>query len=121
MRVKTKIGIFIALVFVVLIIGIFAGVDFGSIAGGAIGVIGAAVAGISSKRKSSSDSVADADKRAADTERENRAAVGSMDSVLRDGDGLRDAGEQLVKSGDNLVESSKSLIDELRNSDKGAN
>ena len=124
MRVKTKIGIFIALVIVIFVLGIasiLTGKNGIALVGTAIGVIGAAVAGISSKRKSSVDPVADADKRSRDAERENRAAVGSMDSVSIGGESIRAEGERLVQSGDDLVESSKSLIDELRASDASAN
>lgn len=121
MRTKTKIGIFIALVFVVLVIGLFAGKQFVAVAESALAIIGAAIAYISGKRKPSVDPIADADRKARDVERENSAAVGSMDSVSSGGESIRAEGERLVESGNDLVESSKSLIDELRASDASAN
>lgn len=118
MRKKTKIGIFIGIVFILLALGVFFGADFIAIGGAALGIIGAVFAGISGRRSGGSTAIADADRKSADVERENRAAVGSMDRVLRDGDGLRDAGAELVRNGADLVGSSKSLIDELRSADK---
>lgn len=121
MRVKTKIGIFIALVFIVLGIGLFAGKQFVAIGGTTLGVIVAAVAYLSGNRKPSGNSITDADKRARDVERENRAAIGSMDRVSSGGENLRAEGERLVNQGDKLVGESQGLIDELRKRDAGAN
>lgn len=121
MRIKTKIGIFIAIVFVILGIGIFAGKQFIEIGGAAFGFIGATVAYISGKRKTNENPVTDADKRVIDSGRENRAAAGSMDRVSAGSENLRVEGERLVESGDKLVESSQNLIDELRKRDAGAN
>jgi hypothetical protein len=44
-RIKTKICIFIALVFIILIVGIFAGWKFASIGGGIIGAVAAICSG----------------------------------------------------------------------------
>lgn len=45
MRIKTKICIFIALVFIILIVGVFAGWKFASIGGGIIGAVAAICSG----------------------------------------------------------------------------
>ena len=119
MRKKTI--IFIVVILVLLIIGVFAGWKFVAAGGGLVGLVGATLAGISGKRKPVVDTVAEADKRASDAERENRAAVGSMDSVSSRSEDIRTTGEQLVNKGDGLVESSKNLIDELRERDANAN
>jgi len=119
--VRKKTIIFIVIIFVLLVIGVFAGWKFVAAGGGFIGFVGATIAGISGKRKPAVDTVAEADKRAIDAERENRAAAGSMDSVSSRSEDIRTTGERLVQSGDNLVESSKSLIDELRSVDANAN
>ena len=119
MRKKTI--IFIVVILVLLIIGVFAGWKFVAAGGGLVGLVGATLAGISGKRKPVVDTVAESDKRASDAERENRAAVGSMDSVSSRSEDIRTTGEQLVNKGDGLVESSKNLIDELRERDANAN
>jgi len=119
--VRKKTIIFIVVILVLLIIGVFAGWKFVAAGGGLVGLVGATLAGISGKRKPVVDTVAEADKRASDAERENRAAVGSMDSVSSRSEDIRTTGEQLVNKGDGLVESSKNLIDELRERDANAN
>lgn len=121
MQTRKKFIFFIALVVIFIIIDIFTGNKIAGIGCGILGLIGTALAGLSRRRSGGSTAIPDADKRAADLERENRAAAGSMDRVLRDSDGLRDAGIELVRNGADLVESSQSLIDELRKRDAGAN
>lgn len=121
MQTRKKFIFFIALVVIFIIIDIFTGNKIAGIGCGILGIIGAAFAGISGRRSGGSTAIADADRKAADLERENRAAAGSLDRVLRDGDGLRDAGIELVRNGADLVGESKNLIDELRRGDAGAN
>lgn len=125
MRKKTKIAFFIGAVFLLLVIILLAPyglrVNLAAIGGTALAALGAAFAGFSGRGRVNVDPRADADKRALELERENRAAAGSMDSVSRDGEGIRAEGERLVDVGDRLVGESKSLIDELRKRDAGAN
>ena len=105
---------------IILILIVCAGIYFrAGIASVVAGLL--VIAGFSDKRKSDNPSIPAADRQAADAERANREAVGSMDSVSRDGEGIRESGRNLVETGSRLVESSQSLIDELRKQDEGAN
>lgn len=119
MRKKTKIVIFIVGVLVLLVLVLLSpyGIRVNLAAIG--GIIIAGFAGVSRRGKPVDDTRADADKRALELERENREAVGSMDSVLRDGEGLRVTGQRLVRDGERLVGESQNLIDELRAADAG--
>lgn len=116
MQARHKVVVFIALVFVVLIVGIFAGDKLTAIGGGIVGIVGSIIAVFSGKRGDTESGISTAD---AELETANRAhgiATGGMDSVSREGEGIRESGERLVNTGDGLVESSKSLIEEARRS-----
>ena len=121
MHTRHKVIVFIALVFVALIVGIFAGDKLTAIGGGIVGIAGSIIAFFSGKRGDTESGISTAD---AELETANRAhglATGSMDSVSRDGEGIRESGERLVDTGNGLVESSKVLIEEARRSGtKGA-
>ena len=121
MQTKRKVALFIALVFVALVVGIFAGDKLTAIGGGIVGLIGSVIAFFSGKRGDTEPGISTADAELNAANRAHGAAIGSMDSVSRDGEGIRESGERLVDTGDGLVESSKSLIEEARRSSTKGN
>lgn len=101
MRVKTKIGIFIGAVFVVLILGLFAGKWFAAVGATAIGILGAGWSGSALKRAESATKSADQSATAARKEASTYAS--SMDRLVQSGDDLAAEGSGLVAESEKLI------------------
>ena len=118
MRVKTKVILFVLAFFVILGIGIFAGISFTSLGEGSLGVIGTIVAGFALKKRADTSGTTDAADRSAVTARKEASAdAESMDRVVQSGEDIQRTGDKLVESGRGLVDESERLI---RESDSGA-
>lgn len=103
MQTKTKISIIIALVFVVLVIGIFAGWKFVSIAGGSIGAIGAIFA---SKKSGNNDGRGNSRGIDGQLDKE-RINLESGESTIRDR-------QESIQSTETIIDRDRDLLEELQ-------
>ena len=110
MQTKTKVIVFVSAIFVILILGLFAGWKFT-----AIGAVFASVVGSVFSRKPAGTNTDDVDKSARDAKSDAARAAEDMGRVSGGGEEIRSEGERLHSAGGQLQSTGGQLRDEGNN------
>jgi len=102
-RPRTVAFLFIFVVAIALVVGVFAGWRLAASGAGLVGIIGA-IAGTASKR--AADDARRADRSANDARAEASSDAASMDRVVERGDDLARIGKNLVEQSEELIRES---------------